>query len=124
MYVKSIGLALAVGLGVVLGSAAIEARAAGAIAVDDEDGVAAKDIGYGVGSGSTRDEAGKNALAECKSAGNGNCHIAVRYDQCGAYAASSSNYGVGWGPTLKIAESKAKEACGAGCGIAVSDCDE
>lgn len=100
------------------------AVAAGAIAVDDEEGVKATEVGYGVGSGSTREEAAKVALAECKKAGNKNCKVAVRYDSCGAYASSRSSSGVGWGKTESIAKSKAMEECGSGCRIVVSDCDD
>lgn len=98
------------------------AMAAGAIAVDDEQGSKASDIGYGIGSGSTRDEAGREAMAECKKSGNASCKVAVRYDHCGAYAASSEYSGIGWGDSESEAKANALEACGKGCRIAVSDC--
>lgn len=100
------------------------AFAAGAIAVDDEAGMKPSDAGYGIGSGSTRETAAVSAMAECKSAGNTACVVAVKYDVCGAYAASMNYSGVGWGNTLDDAESAALEACGKSCKIVVSDCDQ
>jgi Domain of unknown function (DUF4189) len=65
------------------GSAAF---AAGAIAVDDDEGT---DAGYGFVTGaSSRDVAGAEAMKLCKKAGNGDCRIVARFDTCGAYAAS------------------------------------
>ncbi|CAA6606379.1 conserved exported hypothetical protein [Rhodospirillaceae bacterium LM-1] len=99
------------------------ALAAGAIAVDDEEGVSASEVGYGVGTGSTRDEAGADAMRECKKAGNKGCKVAVRYDTCGAYAGSRSSYAIGYGKTESAAKSMALDACGSGCKIVVADCD-
>lgn len=99
------------------------AMAAGAIAVDDEAGSSASEAGYGVGSGSTREAAGADAMKECKKAGNTNCKVAVRYDTCGAYAASKTDSGTGWGSSEAEAKNNALEACGAGCRLVVSDCD-
>lgn len=98
------------------------AWAAGAIAVDDADATKASEVGYGIGTGATREEAGIDAVRECKKAGNSSCKVAVRYDTCGAYATSKDYTGVGWGSTEGEAKSNALEACGAGCRIAVSDC--
>lgn len=102
--------------------AVAEASAAGAIAVDDEAGSKAGDVGYGIGTGDTREAAGRDALVECKKAGNSDCKVAVRYDTCGAYAASKSYSGIGWGSSEGAAKSNALEACGSGCKIVVSDC--
>jgi hypothetical protein len=96
--------------------------AAGAIAVDDEEGSKASEVGYGIGTGSTRDEAGRDAVKECRKAGNSNCKVAVRYDTCGAYAASKTVSGIGWGSSEGEAKANALEACGGGCRIVVSDC--
>lgn len=97
--------------------------AAGAIAVDDEEGQGAKEVGYGVGEGATRAEAAKHALAERKKAGNKDCKVAVRYDTCGAYAASKKHSGIGFGKTKAIATKKALDECGIGaCRIVVADC--
>lgn len=98
--------------------------AAGAIAVDDEAGAKASDVGYGIGSGSTREEAAAIAMSECKKSGNANCKVAVRYDKCGAYAASTEHSGTGWGSSESAAKANALEACGAGCKLVVSDCDK
>lgn len=98
------------------------ALAAGAIAVDDEEGVKAADVGYGIGTGDSREAAGKDAVKECRKAGNSNCKVAVRYDTCGAYAASKTETGVGWGDSETEAKTNAMEACGSGCKLVVSDC--
>lgn len=100
----------------------LEARAAGAIAVDDEAGVKVEDVGYGIGSGSSREEAAAEAKKQCKKAGNSDCKVVVRYDTCGAYAASKDYTGVGWGESEKEAKTNALEACGSGCKIVVADC--
>lgn len=112
--------AAALAVGLLLGSP--DARAAGAIAVDDADATKASEVGYGVGTGATREEAGIDAVRECKKAGNSSCKVAVRYDTCGAYATSKDYTGVGWGSTEGEAKANALEACGAGCRVAVSDC--
>ena len=102
--------------------AVTEASAAGAIAVDDEAGSKASEVGYGIGTGETREAAGKDALVECKKAGNSNCKVAVRYDTCGAYAANREVSGIGWGSSEGTAKANALEACGSGCKVVVSDC--
>jgi hypothetical protein len=100
------------------------AFAAGAIAVDDEAGTKAGDVGYGVGYGDSREEAAKQALSECRKAGNSKCEVVVRYDTCGAYAVSANYSGSGWGSSEDAAKAKALEACGnASCRVVVSDCD-
>lgn len=100
------------------------ALAAGAIAVDDEEGLKASAVGYGVGAGNTREEAAQAAMAQCKKAGNDGCKVVVRYDKCGAYAASKSHSGIGWGTSEDAAKTKALDDCGDKCKIVVSDCDE
>lgn len=98
---------------------------AGAIAIDDEVGNHPDDVGYGIGFGKSRDSASVEAMRECRKNGNKNCAIKVRFDGCGAYAASKRYYGVGWGKTVKEAERKAVEACGrSSCEVVVSDCDD
>ena len=99
------------------------AFAAGAIAVDDEEGES--DPGYGVVTGAaTRDEAGRGALAECRKSGNKNCKVVVRFDKCGAYAASKKNAGIGFGASESVAKNKALEECGtSACKIVVAECE-
>ena len=98
---------------------------AGAIAIDDEEGDHPDDVGYGIGFGKSRDSASTEAMKACRKNGNKNCAIKVRFDGCGAYAASKRYYGVGWGKTVKEAERKAVEACGrSSCEVVVSDCDD
>lgn len=106
----------------VIGLAASGAFAAGAIAVDDEEGSKAADVGFGIGTGTSREEAGRDALKQCKKAGNAECKVVVRYDTCGAYAASKTVGGAGWGSNEADAKANALQACGAGCAIVVSDC--
>lgn len=113
---------LAFTLAIAIGLSAGGALAAGAIAVDDEQGSKASEVGYGVGSGSTREEAARDAMNECRKAGNTGCKVAVRYDTCGAYAASKDYSGIGWGSSESEAKANALEACGSGCRIVVSDC--
>jgi len=44
--------------------------------------------------------------------------------QCGAYASSRKNSGIGYGNSKSIAESKALDECGTkACKIVVSDCE-
>lgn len=101
------------------------AMAAGAIAVDDEEGMKATEVGYGIGNGATREEAAAVAMRECKKAGNSGCKVVVRYDACGAYAASKNYSGAGWGATEGAAKAKALEECGnSSCKVVVSDCAE
>lgn len=99
------------------------AFAAGAIAVDDDEGDT--DPGYGVVTGAgSRDEAGRAALAECKKQGNKNCKVAVRFDTCGAYASSKKYSGIGFGASLAVAKSKALDECGnSACKIIVAECE-
>lgn len=100
---------------------ATSAFAAGAIAVDDEQGMAAEDAGYGVGYGGNRREAERNAMRECKSAGNEGCKVVVTFEECAAYVGNKSHYATGTGSTLKAAEREALDACPR-CKLIVSDC--
>ena len=98
------------------------AHAAGAIAVDDEEGDT--EPGYGFVTGhDTRESAGKAALEECKSSGNEACKIVARFDTCGAYVASTKYYGVGWGNTKSKAIAMARDTCGEKCRIVVAECE-
>lgn len=98
--------------------------AMGAIAIDDE--VGDEDPGYGISTGmASKEAASKDALAQCKKAGNDNCKVKVWFNGCGAYATSKNFYGVGYGATKKVAESKALSECGkSSCEVKVSECDE
>ena len=99
--------------------------AAGAIAVDDEEGMKAGDVGYATATGySTREAAGKAALQSCKDEGNSSCKVVVRFDTCGAYAGSSDYFGIGWGKSEEVATRAALDQCGSkSCKIVVSDCE-
>lgn len=103
---------------------ATAAFAAGAIAVDDEEGQHHEDVGYGVSVGAhNRDEAGGDAMRRCRSEGNTHCRVVVRFDKCGAYAVSSGHYGVGWGTSLRAAQNMALNQCGSNCRVVVSECE-
>ena len=98
------------------------ALAAGAIAVDDEEGETEPGYGFVVGADS-REEAGKQAMKECKKSGNTECKVVVRFDTCGAYAASKKYYGVGWGGTKEKAISMAMGKCEGKCRVVIADCE-
>jgi hypothetical protein len=106
---------------IILSTQVSSAFAFGAIAVNDAQGTSASEAGYGLGWGSSRKEAERNAVRECKSAGNDDCTVAVWFEQCGAYAGDRVNYGIGYGATQKVAEDMAQESCPK-CQIIVSDC--
>ena len=99
------------------------AYAAGAIAVDDQEGD--DEPGYGIIVGAdSREEAGRDALKACRKSGNDSCKVVVRFDKCGAYAASRKYYGIGYGSSLRKAENMAIEACGnSSCKVLISDCE-
>ncbi|HEY8358198.1 MAG TPA: DUF4189 domain-containing protein [Ramlibacter sp.] len=98
-------------------------QAAGAIAVDDEEGET--DPGYGVVVGaSTREEAARDAMRECRKHGNTGCKVVVRFDKCGAYAASKKFYGVGYGRSKDVANTMAMNECAnKSCKVLVSECE-
>jgi hypothetical protein len=93
------------------------------IAVDDEPGLKAGDVGYGVGEGDDAGTAKKEALKQCKKSGNDKCEVAVTYAKCGAYAASKQHSGTGTADSEDAAKQAAVEDCGTdGCKVVVSDC--
>jgi hypothetical protein len=98
------------------------AWAAGAIAVDTEEGQKAGEEGYGIGWGDTRDEAGRAAMRKCRGAGNDSCKVVARFDTCGAYASNRTKYGVGWGETEGAAKRMALDTCPT-CRIVLSECE-
>lgn len=101
------------------------AFAASAIAIRDEAGVTADNVGYGIGRGSSQTEADGAALRNCQSAQKraSGCDIKVQYAQCGAYAASDTFSGEGIGATKETAIAAALKSCGKGCKVAVADCE-
>ena len=99
------------------------ALAIGAIAIDDVVGEDEPGFGYSTGY-NDQASAEKRALQECRKHGNGNCKVMVWYATCGAYAASSKYYGIGWGVTRQIAEKQALDQCARrSCQIKVSQCE-
>ena len=99
------------------------AFAIGAIAVDDEAGD--MNAGYGIATGEDSESSAKAAAVKiCAESGNKNCKPVVWFKTCGAYAANTKVYGIGYGDSKNIASSKAKEACGeASCKVVVADCE-
>lgn len=122
-FTQTLAIALVASLLALSPASLSSALAAGAIAVDDEEGENPGDVGYGIGYGSSREEAATAAMAECRKSGNKGCKVAVRFDTCGAYAASKAHFGVGWGASKAVATAAALESCGAGCKLVVADCE-
>jgi hypothetical protein len=123
MIIKTSLRALACGV-ILAGSAlmATPSLAAGAIAVDTEEGQRAGEEGYGLGWGDSRDEAGRAAMRKCRGAGNDSCKVVARFDTCGAYGSNRTTYGVGWGRTEAAARAMALENCPT-CRIVLAECE-
>jgi hypothetical protein len=101
------------------------ALAVGAIAVDDSYGDEPSGVGYGyVTQYGSAQQASAGAMETCASEGNTDCKVVLTFQNCGAYAASHNNYGVGTGRTMADAEKNAFADCGeAGCIAIISDCE-
>ena len=81
---------------------------------------------HAFGSGDTRAEAEKDALAMCREEGAKRCTVRVTYTQCGALAVSGSGKAWGWGTgsSKRMAEKSALGSCkGVSCDIVASDCN-
>lgn len=105
-----------------LGSASVKADSWGAISIDVQK--ADRDPYYGIGGGSSEEEAANNAQKFCVEAGGKGCKTVVTYQECGAYAASRTGGGWGKSGTKKTAEAKAISGCDHdSCKIVVSDCN-
>ncbi|CAM4422797.1 MAG: hypothetical protein LEGION0403_FIIPPAGN_02173 [Legionella sp.] len=82
------------------------------------------DCAYGIGGGSSREEAEKNAQNFCIEAGGQQCGVVVAYQQCGAFALSKDHDGAGTGGSKEIAEDMAISQCkDPDCQIIASDCN-
>lgn len=117
---KLLGMLLCLAL-----AAPLSAFAVGAIAVDDEEGDKAADVGYYVATGEASEGAAKAAAMKgCKGLGLKNCRIGVWFTKCGAYATSKEYTGYGTGKTKQAAQTAALEGCGdKSCKVVVSECD-
>jgi hypothetical protein len=96
----------------------------GAIVVDHDYGEDPEDSGYVMLTQKhrTSDAAASEALLACQDNGD-HCEVVLKFQKCGAYAASKTNFGVGAAMSLKQAERRAVASCkGAGCRVVVSDC--
>ncbi len=105
--------------------APMSAFAVGAIAVDDEEGDKASDVGYYVATGEDSEGAAKKAAMKgCRELGMKNCKIGVWFTKCGAYAASKENYGYGTGKSKQAASDAAIDGCGQkSCKVVAAECD-
>ncbi len=110
--------------GLLLG-AAQSAFAWGAIAVDDEAGQSARDIGYGYVTGANSEAAAeRGAMAECRKRNTKNCKVALTFETCGAYAVDKSNWGAAEGISEAASRRGAIAYCGtAACKVAVAVCN-
>jgi hypothetical protein len=100
------------------------ACAVGAIAVVDEEGDSASEVGYYIVFNEDSESAAKKAaLKDCRADGNKNCKIGVWFTKCGAYATSETTYGYGTGKTKGAAQQNALDGCGSGCKVVVADCE-
>ncbi len=125
MSMKSLNIlrVLVVGSMMLCGSAHAFAATFDSIAVDDDAATSGGQAGYGVGEGSSADEAKREAMKQCRSSGNHSCEVAVTYQRCGAYASSKKNSGTGTGETEKAASAAAMDNCGiSACRLVVADC--
>lgn len=97
----------------------------GAIVVDDDYDHTADEAGYAsVTQYPTRRAAVDAAMSTCQTAENKDCRLVLSFTKCGAYAASTTRWGVGTGNTMAIAERRALSDCGyPDCQIVVSDCE-
>lgn len=103
----------------------------GAIAIVDEQGMSADDVGYATAEDHpTEAEARARAMSDCRkteaSAGNkaSACRVPVTFRMCGAYAVSKTRFGVGTGKLISQAEQQAIQTCGGtGCTVVVSTCN-
>jgi hypothetical protein len=98
-----------------------QAFAAGAIVVNEEEGPA--DAGYSFVIAPSADLAARYAAAECGIDGYQSCIVALRFEQCGALAASRKNYRAGAGATIAQASERAMKDC-PGCRVVKATCSE
>jgi hypothetical protein len=110
--------------GLLLG-AAQTAFAWGAIAVDDESGQTARDVGYGYVTGANSEAAAeRGAMAECRKRNSKNCKVVLTFESCGAYAVDKSNWGTSEGVSENASRRNAIAQCGkAACKVAVAVCN-
>ena len=100
------------------------ALAHGAIAIDDDQQTQAQ-TGYGFSAGrASPEDAERAAMWDCHEFGNDHCRVAVKFEQCGAYAASSQRQGYGQGATRSIAMKQALAMCNdASCKVVIAKCE-
>jgi hypothetical protein len=101
------------------------ALAWGAIAIDDEQGQSAADIGYGYVTGEdSEDAARRGALRECRKRNTRSCKVVLTFEECGAYAVDRRNWGSSEGKSEASARRNSLLQCGSGtCRVAVSVCN-
>lgn len=100
----------------------IQAHAAGAIVVNDEEGAGPADYAM-VSYATSWVQASEDALSDCRGRGLRSCVVLARFQQCGALALSDKFYRVGEGATAAQAMSRALEKC-PGCRVAQVACED
>lgn len=120
VIMKKIRLAVLVGA-LIMPAAAF---AWGAIAVDDQDGQKADDVGYGYVTGeNSEDAARRGAMRECRKS-NKSCKVMITFESCGSYAVSGRRWGTGEGVTEGAARRQALLNCGnVACKPVISECN-
>ena len=96
--------------------------AAGAIAVNDEEGAGPADYAM-VSYATSGERAAQEALQDCRGQGLKSCVVMARFQQCGALALSEKFYRVGTGDNSAQAMSRALDKC-PGCRIAQVACED
>jgi hypothetical protein len=95
----------------------------GAIAIDDVQPEVVTAYGFSAGAHS-KEDAERAAMWDCYEFGNDHCKVAMRFEQCGAYAASGKHHGYGYGRTKAVAVKNALEMCGENsCNVVVAKCE-
>jgi hypothetical protein len=96
----------------------------GAIAIDDEQQTQTQ-TGYGMAAGrASPEDAERAAMWDCHEFGNDHCRVAVKFEQCGAYAAAREHQGYGHGSTRGIAVKNALAMCkDATCKVVIARCE-
>lgn len=96
----------------------------GAIAVDDEEGQSAAEVGYGYVTGESSEAAAKRgALKECR-AKNSSCKVVLAFESCGAYAVSGKRWGTGEGSSAGGARRQALANCAnEACKVVIAECN-
>jgi len=96
----------------------------GAIAIDDDQQTETQ-TGYGFAAErASPEDAERAAMWDCHEFGNDHCKVAMKFEHCGAYAASGKRQGYGQGATKAIAVKNALAMCGdKSCNVVIAKCE-